>query len=688
MTEKIESIEQVSESKKYEKYFSWKKTELQQQSKESIHDALKALNEAFLRLNANKTFRTKYPHIKIDDVLPLMIKESHLNNSKKSDTWAIWYFQLMPRAVDDAKAELKKLWIKKSYNEKNPIDNCILWIMYLLHNKSLLKNELKKYSYGEEFELMSYNWWAWRVASIVESYKKENQKIWNNLNWKNFAKWLAWKLEKNSTEKKDFSNDYNVYFTNWFQKNWENDKSTILFSKWKETERGKIYQMINYVEKIKSIRETNQEKQNKSTEVKEIIIRQQKVVAQTKAQIQRLSLSIDYDKNKDQFQGDWFLDKSWYNFKKWNWYNSKYKQIQVMQWDWVISILKRAWIEASRENQSLFYDINDLDDNSHWLVSEDLLQKWAYYLLPNVEKKLEQEIPITNKTHNEKEITLWPKPDFYKWLDSLEVKSYELKWKLFILDPWHGWWDSWAIPVAKDEKWKEIPYINSDILYWNMVKNWKWDKKLHVIEAKVAMDVAYRLTKLIKEHWWEIKITHYFQNWIDNWIQTTSSNHDAPWLLDEIQNNDTWWDWTNEKFNDLSKKWLTRRVKVREWFKKNHNKKNTYFISIHADRSWEKTDLIWINILHAKNFTPQSIFAKKLADAIWPVRNMQTTYWSREKPIYVLNPRVWATDQNVLIELWNMNNENTAYVLRNWEKRQEYAEWIFKWLLKVATEKK
>lgn len=720
--------------------------------KELVELWISNLSQAFERLKSNKNFNKEFWQLSIDDIFSLMIKESLLDNTRKSRTWALWYFQLKPDAIKDAEEKLKDFWIKERFDPRNPIDNCILWITYISISKELTNNALKWLTYWSEFDFLAYNWWAGRVKSMVEMYKKEKNIEWNILNWDDFVYWLVWKIEKNVSFSLISSKEYNISYRNWFKKDWSEDDSTIDFL-WIKTKKSKIYEMINYVEKIKAIKETNQKNKVEHRWEIERKYWEQKTKVTASSCFQRLSVIIDYDKTVDNFNWEWFIDRNWYDFKKYIWYNDKYKQVKAERWDGAISLLKKAWIQPTEENKDKFYDINDLDN-------DDKIKLWAYYLLPNIEKTESQEIEeeVNQDTYysvkaekwdgvlsilkkswvdptkenqakfsslncltNWNGIKVWEyylipnvwkleqsqenikepsvkirenhvkpeisseKPDFYKWLDSIEVKSHELKWKVFILDPWHWWWDPWAIPIANDKNWEPIVYTQSDINWNQRVQNWQWDWKLRVIEAKVTMDVSYRLAKLIKEHWWIIKITHYFQKWIDDETWTQSSNNKAPWLLDQLEYYDTWWDDWKDKFDEWSLEWLRKRVRVRELFKKWVKNDNLFFISIHADKIWVNTNPVWVNILHAKDSSWQQRFAKKLSEAMWNVRQISTTYWTREKWIYVLNPKVWAHNQNVLIELWNMNNENTSYALRSWKTRQDYAEWIFKWLLSVAT---
>ncbi|NUJ97823.1 transglycosylase SLT domain-containing protein [Candidatus Gracilibacteria bacterium] len=695
----------------YENFYSH-----EQINEQKVREATRYLSQALDRLKKNSNFNKYYGDANIGDFLPLIIKESRLINNKKSSSGAIGYFQLKSDAIEDAKQELRKLGISKFYNPENPEDNCILGIIYFLHNKNLIKNKLKGYNYDSEFELMAYNGGPKRVKSIIDVYKKENPNIGNNLKWGPFAKWLVGKLEYSSPTQ-SFSEEYNIYYKNYFSKDWSLDNTEIIFSGIK-TKKGKIYEMINYVEKINAIKSTNQEKlKNKE---------KGKIKGQTQSQLQRLGLVINYNKELDSFNGDGFFDESWYNFKKFIKYNSFYIQIKALNGDGAIKILERAGINPSEENLKKFYDLNDLEN-------DDGIKADKYYLMPNIKSRLikskkgegvgkileraginpsEENIDKfyqinnlksgsiieigkyyllpagkedKNITGENREILLEKKPDFYKWLNSIEVKNNTLKGKLFILDPGHGGADPGAIPIAKDEKGRAIPYKQSDISESDKVtKNGKGDGKLHIVEARVVMDVSYRLAKLIKENGGEVKITHYFQNGIDNSVWTKSSLYSAQGLLDPIQNHDTWGDNTKKRFNEKSIEGLKKRVEIRNKFKIGKKKKNIYFLSIHADNQSYK-DAIGINILHSKRNTGQRNFAKVLSENIGEIRNMKTTFSTRTTGIFVLNPIYGAHSQNVLIELGNMNNENTTYALRNSETRQEYAEGIFKGLLKTCS---
>jgi len=339
------------------------------------------------------------------------------------------------------------------------------------------------------------------------------------------------------------------------------------------------------------------------------------------------------------------------------------ESVQALNWDWVTDLLKRYWIDVNQKNINIFYDINN-QNNEDKLLEKWLLRIWKYYRLPKNQ---------------------WKRRNFYEWLDWIEIKNNKLKWKLFILDPWHGWRDPWSIVITKKTNWDTIPYKQSDINKNKQItRNWEWNLKLHTIEAKVTMDISYRLAKYIKENWWNVKITHYFQSWIDNKDLINSSNKNKVWLLDEIEKYDRWWNKNNNRFIEHQKSWLRKRVQIREEFQKWYSKKNTFFISIHAD-AMKKNIETGLNILYDKSSDWQKRFATKLSDKIWKIRDLETNTVSRTKnDILVLNTAKWADENNVLIELWNMNNNKTNYSLITPKWRDIYAKWIFKWLSKAA----
>ena len=79
------------------------------------------------------------------------------------------------------------------------------------------------------------------------------------ISWDDFAKWLSSKLSPVSESKPEFSKEYNVQYKNWFQKDWSTDESIIKIGN-TSIKRSKIQEATNYVEKIRSIQSTEQNK--------------------------------------------------------------------------------------------------------------------------------------------------------------------------------------------------------------------------------------------------------------------------------------------------------------------------------------------------------------------------------------------------------------------------------------------
>lgn len=215
---------------------------------------IKNIDNALNELKKNDIFNMLYWNITLDDILPIAIKESFLNsNAKNSKSWAVWYFQLKQEAFIHAKTKLESWWIRRWLDVYSPLDNSILWIAYILMSKEMVWKRLSLKNYPDEFNIFAYNWWAWNLKYIFEEYKKENLNNLNNLTWDKFAFWLSWKIDMNNNPKIVYSKDYKTNYKNWFSQDFSNDSSEIFFS-WVPIRKSKIYEMINYVEKINWIK--------------------------------------------------------------------------------------------------------------------------------------------------------------------------------------------------------------------------------------------------------------------------------------------------------------------------------------------------------------------------------------------------------------------------------------------------
>lgn len=683
-----------------------------------VKEAMKHMHEAIGRLRANPQFQKKYENIDMLWLLPLMIKESFLDNSSISRTGAIWYFQLKWDAITDAHNALKQLWIQKIYDPKNPIENCILGIMYHLDTIGRMKSVEK--DVPKDFVIFSYNVGVAKTDALIELYKKEH-KTGSVPSWEIFALWLAKKIDPNAQKSILLSREYSIQYVNYFwEKDWSKDTSEIRVSQRYMITKSKIQEGINYVEKIRAIAQTDQSKSRKpvtsvtsplnTTTQPRIAQPATKPTSSTapQTQTQNPTRVLPYDSSRSEFHGDGLVDIALYWLNNKIGKHSQYGHIQAEKWDTIIKLLRTADISPTAGNIKIFREINRLDDGEKDKKDEDTIKIWAFYLVPLVSWTPVERPPTSGEvirptpapvlTPTKPSAPEKPTPqseiekerlsrDFYKWIDTIEVQNNSLKGKTFILDPGHGWADPWAVPIAMKDG-KPIPYKMSDIVgnpgKEKVVPNWKWDGHLRVVEARVVMDVAYRVAKELRESSATVKITHYFQKWIDNDRITESHWTDVPGLLDEIERYDTWWDGSSSKFDEWSRDGLRKRVRIRNKMQERLDPNNTYFISLHADRAPHNKKMS-PNILYEPGNDGQRVFAHLLAENIWNIRNDQVTAWTREKWIHVLRESHGATSQNVLIELWNMNDAATSFTLRNSDKREEYAKSIFRWLHAVAT---
>jgi hypothetical protein len=171
-------------------------------AKKSLKEALafikKKLSGAKLPVNININF--KKDEYKDEDAaiyLPLMIKESNLDNSLTSQKGAIGYFQLMNSALADVnqkfEALLGKDFVKKDTKDmKDPLANCVYGILYFhLCQDHYAKQPPFNTLTAQEQKLIGYM-----------SYNKgpsHPKKLWEKAGKKNFAdfeKFLAGELAK------------------------------------------------------------------------------------------------------------------------------------------------------------------------------------------------------------------------------------------------------------------------------------------------------------------------------------------------------------------------------------------------------------------------------------------------------------------------------------------------------------
>ncbi len=306
--------------------------------------------------------------------------------------------------------------------------------------------------------------------------------------------------------------------------------------------------------------------------------------------------------------------------------------------------------------------------------------------ISNVSKiasKQEVSKPAAKVEYKEKK---W-KFNFQNWIDSIEVVSEELKWKIFVLDPWHGWPDLWAHPIAQDSSWNPIKDRNSRVKYISHGKTRrvdvpsKWSGYLHVYESLVAVDIAYRLAKELKQRWAAVYITRYNKTTgiIDEANMSTPSTSEDVYS-DSLKS----WKYSRRGNSKRLRKWASIANSI---VKKYGSSKDMYFLSLHADSQvkWSELpmNIKYYQWRHGVNTTGRD-FARNLAKWIWNFRNKNTV--ASWQWLYIVDKHYNNIWNAVLIELANMNSKNSAYTLRQpwWNGifwRQDYADAIIDGLI-------
>lgn len=304
------------------------------------------------------------------------------------------------------------------------------------------------------------------------------------------------------------------------------------------------------------------------------------------------------------------------------------------------------------QRQAVWYttinNIQDFKDSKDYLIQrlysdKRTKKKITEYLKQGYKVKVPQQ--IENKKSPSFTIDAITKPD--------KILSNKLKGKKIVLDPGHGSMDVWAIWFAQygDAQNKEM---------------------IAVYESPVVMDMTYRIAKLMRSHWAEVVFTHYYNK------RPILDQKDLPPASRIFDNNG------HEKFQDIrcgtdhtcqwdvfkaGSKRLGKRCKIA-----NNTSNVTAYISIHADSYGEEEKILSIKHQPWKN---QS---KSLAEDIM-ANGFEYTYNGKksnevEHTVKAQNIQVLRENKNIalLVELWNMYNENQAYRLRDPNLRQDLAE--------------
>lgn len=264
-------------------------------------------------------------------------------------------------------------------------------------------------------------------------------------------------------------------------------------------------------------------------------------------------------------------------------------------------------------------------------------------------------IPDYLETKDTKPITGWidaiTKPD--KIIKDPNTKKPALEWKTFVIDPWHGFDDPWALWLVKCN--------NIDNAHTIIYESW------------IAMDMSYRVAKLLRAHWATVKFTHYIPT---RWI---SNKSDLPPCLPE-----------QGKYQDV-RNWSKGKL----WVDSNNSKKSRciqsnkcswMFISLHADATSKKEKVNWkevTKLLPDRKKVSTKYRGewrwKEFADYLmtnkgWIPAQEWYQQTSDKQELYVLG----ETNKNpgVLIELFNLNNYEQWNQYRNPAIRQTKAKEI------------
>ena len=221
-----------------------------------IDEALKNFNEALKRLQGNRHFRNY--EINSSLLFALMVKESFLDNTRVSVSWAKGYFQMKWAALEDAKKFIKdELKIRsKEYSLEDPVESIILWIAYFLNMSDRIESLSEKFEIKSQQQhiltLLAYNLGIGDTGRLVTIYYDETKK--EVFDWDEFVVrivsklWISWGPSLVS------ENVYKTQYRDWFiWKDLSKYENLIRFSSSLSLKKSKLQEMINYIEKIQGI---------------------------------------------------------------------------------------------------------------------------------------------------------------------------------------------------------------------------------------------------------------------------------------------------------------------------------------------------------------------------------------------------------------------------------------------------
>ncbi len=180
--------------------------------------------------------------ISIEILLPQIIKESNMDNKSISESWAQWYMQIMPIAIDEIYRIYKDIpWLKLDKND--PIDNIIYGLLYRKclqseFNTYINKNNIPANDQQKEHLInLAYNIWPSRLKKFIDNIQTaEKEQV---------QKELTRYIGLDYKPKKTYDKVYNITYTDVF---WGEAIKTQ-----SPREKKKVYEGIRYANIIDAI---------------------------------------------------------------------------------------------------------------------------------------------------------------------------------------------------------------------------------------------------------------------------------------------------------------------------------------------------------------------------------------------------------------------------------------------------
>lgn len=316
---------------------------------------------------------------------------------------------------------------------------------------------------------------------------------------------------------------------------------------------------------------------------------------------------------------------------------------------------KKEQVESKESEQYItIHSVKEFENSNEYLVKKirnDTSINWKFYNTLRNGYSIKFLKPIETKNSPSLTIEEITKPN--------EKIDNKLAGKTFVLDPGHWSMDIWSVWLAQ---------------FWPAENK----EKVVVYESAVMMDLTYRVARQLRAHWANVIFTHYMnKRWIMN-------GKDLPPCSRVMDSNG------NEKYQDIWGSDNKDLVWTAFWAghlteRSNYaNNNTTLFISLHADLLLDNNGKVndttkILSIKYDERQTKSSI-SKTIAEGI--INNGFWYYFNGtlagdvkrdvgKQNLWVLKPTACPA---ILIEFWNISQENQAYVLRQSDKREDLAK--------------